>query len=100
MPGGLIGEKNRRASDQGPGDGNPLSLATRQLGRQKVHPMGKTDLNQGSLGRRYPIGSSHSAVDRREKHVLDDAEMCQQVERLKDEADAAAPQTGALAFVE
>ena len=62
--------------------------------------MAEADLLERAERALAPTAPGRAAVDLGEHHVLDDAAMREQVERLEDEADAAAAQSGAPAVAE
>ncbi|CDN42585.1 hypothetical protein BN871_BM_00540 [Paenibacillus sp. P22] len=89
--GRLVEQHDLGLHGQASGNGNPLLLAARQLGRVRFRLVGNSDLFEihlGGLARfflAYPSG-----IHRSERNIVDDLEMRIQVEMLKNHADAAA----------
>ena len=88
---GLVGDEQRVAGGEGPGDGHPLLLAAGQLARVVVQPLGQPHLVEhlggplaGLLGRAGDLGAA--------LHVLERGEGGEQVEGLEDERHHLAPE--------
>ena len=96
VAGGLVAEQQAGRADQRTCDGHALPLAARQLARQEVGPV----CQPHPLDRRHrPLATATQrlvAVDLGQHDVFQHAAVRQQVERLEDEADAAASQAGPL----
>ena len=91
VPGGLVGQHQGRAAHQGPGDGHPLALAARQLGRQRGQLVRQADSHR-ALGRRpAALGQRGAGVEQAVRHIVEDALVLGQEELLEDEADPRAP---------
>ena len=81
---GLVGQHAGRLGDQGTGDGHALALAARQLGRAVLHTPGQAHLGQHLLraARAFLVGQAPDA--QRHGHVVQRAELGQQVVELID----------------
>ena len=81
-----------RLGDDRPGDGDPLPLASRQLGRPVAEPVAEADPLE--RGNRSPpsFGVPGRLVEQREGDVLDRSERVDEVELLEHEADLPATQ--------
>ena len=86
--GRLVGQDERRAVDQGPGDRDPLPLAAREVGRRIGEPVAQPELGEQP---RRTAGSSRRRGRRLERgghpDVLDRRQRAEQVVLLEDEAD-------------
>src|SRR3990172_11976939 len=87
VPGGLIGQDEGGAVDQGPGDGYPLLLAPGKLCGAVVGPVFQPYHLQGLQGPLPPFRSA--GVEQGKLHLLQGRHSRQQVEALEDEADLA-----------
>ncbi len=97
---GLVGQQDGRLVDERPGDRHALLLAARQGVRfvgHAVRETHRTEQIQGPLLRVVGIGVR---VEKREKHVVQDAQPGQEVEELEDEADALVADARELPVVE
>ena len=102
VAGGLVGEDDVGVVDQRPGDRHALLLAAGELVGAVVEPVGEAD-HPGQLEGPLLVllGDLAAAlVGQRELDVLDDGVLLDQVVRLEDEADVAAPDLGELVVVE
>jgi hypothetical protein len=98
VPGGLVGEDDRRLGDQGAGNRDPLLLTAGELGGAVGAPVLEAD---GADQLVYPSLVGLAAGDRERQHqVLLGGEDREQVEELEDEAELVAPQLGQLGVVE
>jgi hypothetical protein len=96
VAGGLVGEQQARLAGQRPGDGHPLLLATRQLGRVMARPRRQADPGQRFGSTAPAFGRRQAAIAQRHLDVVDDVEVGDQVEGLEDEADLLVAQARAL----
>ncbi len=87
VAGRLVGEQDPRPADDRPGDGDALLLAARELRREVVHPRAEADAIERRLGQLPPLGVRHAPVEQRNLHVVEHAQVADQVEDLEDEAD-------------
>src|SRR4029453_17163065 len=81
----LVPEQKRRVGGEGPCDGDPLRLSTRQLawqrGRAMLHAQHGKQLARPALG----LAQRHAVrVHRRKPHVLDRRQVLEQMMKLKD----------------
>ena len=91
IAGGLVGEQDSRRVDQRAGDGDALHLAAGEL---EGHARGE-GLHFDS--RRRASGEAagcRAGKQQRQLDILDHGERVDELERLKDEADFLAPETG------
>jgi hypothetical protein len=95
VPGRLVGQQQRRAADQGAGDGDALDLAAGQLARIVVGPVAEPDLVEGLAGPVHPLAAPHAPVQQGRGDVLQRAGPAEQVEPLEHEPDGRVAQLGA-----
>src|SRR5688572_24644962 len=86
VPGGLVGEDDRRPVDQGAGDGDTLALAARQLVGAVLHAVGQADDGEGLGGAILAFARAEPGIDERQLDVVERVGARQQVEGLEDEA--------------
>ena len=92
--GGLVGEDDVGAVDEGPGHGDPLLLATGQLGGPVAQPVAEVELrDHGRHPRRSGVAAGEIGG---QGDVLLGGEGGQQVERLEDEPEPVPTQDRAL----
>ena len=96
VAGGLVGQHDGRAAHQGPGDGDPLALAARELGGAGVGSLVQADQLQGVEGLVAPFGHGDPGVEEPVGHVVEHALVLGQEELLEHEADPGGPQRGQL----
>ena len=96
VAGGLVGEHDRRTADQGPGDGDPLALSTRQLIGAGVGSFVKADESEGIEGTGPPFRLGDPGVEEAVGHVVERTLVLGQEELLEHEADTGGPQRGQL----
>ena len=100
VAGRLVGEHQVRVVDQGAGQGDPLLLAARQRLRVRAGAIAEPDLGE-EIERAIAIGGCGPAVElQRQQQVLGYGQGRDQVERLEEEADVAAPEPGPGGLVE
>ena len=85
----LVGEQDERLAGDGAGDGDALLLAAGELARQMLRAMRHADALERRLDALLALGRAHAAVGERQLDVLEDGEIADQVEALKDEPDLA-----------
>ena len=95
----LVRQQDRRIVDEGPRDRDPLLLAARQLAREAALPVRQPEQLERLL-RVHGAVREVSRVEQRQGDVLDRARAREQVEILKDESDATAPDARERGFVE
>ena len=100
VAGRLVGEDQHRARDQRPGDGDALLLAAGELGRLVVEPVAEPEALERSPRALRPLVPRDALVDERRGDVLERGRPREEVERLEDEADGAAPDAGQVVVVE
>src|SRR6266540_3824294 len=96
VAGRLVGEHDRRAGDQRPGDRDPLLLAAGELGRVMVEPVAQAHAPQRAGGQPPALARRHAAVEQAGGHVVQRAHRVEQEELLEDQADPARAQRGEL----
>ena len=87
VAGRLVGEQDPRPADNRPGDGDALLLAAGQLRRKVMNPGAEPDPVERRLGEPAPLGVRDAAIEQRDLHVVEHAQVADQVEGLEDEAD-------------
>ena len=94
----LVGQDELGLLDHGPGDGHPLALAARELGRAgSVARSARSTQSRASRTALRRAAGGHAQQKQRELHVLVDRVDGQEVEGLEDEADVVVAQLGRLA---
>ena len=93
---GLVAQHEARLTHQGACDRNSLSLAPGQPSRQELGAIAHPHLLEHGIGSVSPTPPIAMAVDLRDHDVVEHAAMGEQMERLKDEADATRPKAGSL----
>ena len=97
VAGGLVGEHQRRAVHERAGDGHALLLTARELVGVLLLEALQAEQRQGLLGPRLrALDCGRASDERRHQHVLEHAELRQQVVELEHEADELVAQGGAL----
>src|SRR5260221_2306700 len=94
----FVGEDQVRVGHQGARDRDALLLASRELGRKMVDPIGEADHVQSLERKRLPIAAV--AVEKRQLHVAPRGELGGQLELLEDEPDAAVADVRKLRLAE
>src|SRR5262245_26724104 len=97
---GLVGEENQRLAGHGARYGDTLLLTARQLARQMLRAMRHADAFERRLHALAAFSAAHAAVGERQLHVLEDAQVANQVEALEDEANLPISDAGALGGAE
>ena len=69
-PGGLVGQQEPATPDDGPGDGDPLALATGELVGVVRGPVRQPEVLEGLEGRRLGLAGRDSVQLQRQGHVL------------------------------
>ena len=89
VAGGLVGQEDQGAVDEGPGHRHPLLLATGELAGEVVALLGQADEVEhlGDLGGDHVLGPADDLEG--EGHVLEDGLVGQEPEVLEDAADVA-----------
>ena len=88
VPGRLVGQDDRRASDDRPGNGDPLALAPRELGRDRGQLVRQAHAGQGVGCGLAAVGKRCTGVKEPVGHVVENALVLGQEELLEDEPDA------------
>ena len=84
----LLGfSEDARPADNGPGDRDALLLPARQLRREVVNAGAQADAVERFLGPLPPLGVRHAPIEQGNLHVVEHAEVADQVKHLEDEAD-------------
>ena len=96
IAGGLVAKQQAGSAHQCTRDGHALALTTRELERRKFGPVAQANANHRSQRPVAPALRRLPAVDLCQHHVFQHATVGQQVERLKDKANATTAHTGAL----
>ena len=100
VAGGLVGEDDGGAVDQGAGDGDALPLAAGELVGLVIHARFEADIGQRLLGALNALGGRRAVVDQRQLHVVQRSGAGKQIECLEDEADFLVANAGQLIVVE
>ena len=87
VAGRFVREQDARPADDRPGDGDALLLAARELRGKVVDACAQPDAVERFLGPLPPLRVRHPAIEQRNLHVVEHAEVADQVEHLEDEAD-------------
>src|SRR5688572_223366 len=69
VAGGLVGQDQVGLAGQGAGDGDPLHLPARELGRLVLHAVGEADLLEELLDSRAPRGRRQATEEQRQLNV-------------------------------
>src|SRR5882724_1603590 len=85
VAGGLVGQEDLRAADDGAGDRHPLLLAARELGGEVMGARGKPHPVEGGERPLPALLRRKTAVQQRDLDVVDDGEIADQVELLENE---------------
>src|SRR5215212_6872994 len=88
---GLVGEEDRGAVDERPGDRDALPLAAGELVRAVPDALAELHPLERLRGAPAPLVGRHAGVDERELDVVQCGRPRQQVERLEYEADLLVP---------
>ena len=94
---GLVGQEELGAPDDRPGDRDPLLLPAGELRGEVVHARGETYALEGGEGQPPALGAGEAAVDERQLHVVEDAQVVNEVKGLEDEPDLLVAQAGEVA---
>ena len=86
---GLVGQHTGRVVDQGAGQGHTLALATRQLRGAVVQALTQAHALQPARGHGSGLGAVLAANPQRHGHVVQGAELGQQMVELVDKAQVA-----------
>src|SRR5581483_10711784 len=87
---GLVEQEDGRFGGQGPGQGDPLGLAARELGGPEAGDVGEADLLQPLHGLGPGLGLRRARSPQTEGDVLQGAEVAEETVLLEDDADVAA----------
>jgi hypothetical protein len=87
VPGGLVRQDQPRLPGEGSRDGHALLLPPRELGGHVLHARAEPDQVQGLLDGGSALAAPQPPVPQRDVHVVEDVQIGDQVERLKDEPD-------------
>ncbi len=96
VAGRLVGQQQRGAVDQGPGDGSPLHLPAAELMGKMVRPVRHPDLLQYGQGRLADPSGGITAQEEGHLYVLGDGHRGEEVEELEDDPEPGAPVKGQL----
>ena len=97
----LIGQDDGRVIDEGARDCDALHLAARELGYAVVPVVdGQRDSLQRVNGAHFALATGHIGVGQRKHDVFDNRQARQQVEALKDKANAQGADFGELVIIE
>ena len=96
LAGRLVGEQDPRPVGQGPGDRDPLLLATGQLVRPVLRPPAQTHQLQQIADARVALARIRPDEPERDLDVLGGRQDRHQPERLEDERDRPAPDVDEL----
>ena len=96
VAGGLVGEDELGACDDGAGDGDSLLLASGELLGEVGGTVGDVHALEDVVNHLFALGCLDLQVYQRQLHVLVDVQFVDEVEALEDEADVAFAVLGAL----
>lgn len=97
----LVGQNDGRVIDEGARDCDALHLAARELGYAVVPVVdGQRDSLQRVHGAHFALATGHIGVGQRQHHIFDNRQARQQVEALKDKANAQGANFGELLIIE
>jgi hypothetical protein len=82
VAGRLVGQEQLRTPHDRARDGHPLLLPPRELGREVVHARGEAHALEGGEGQAPALGAGEAAVDEGQLHVVEHAQVVDQVEGL------------------
>ena len=99
VAGGFVGEDQGGPVHDGPGHGHPLLLPAGKLGREVALAVRHMHAFEGSSYPYLAFGWTHTGIHERERDVVEDAQLIDQVEALEDKADVALAQLGSAALV-
>ena len=89
--GRLVGQDQRRIEGDRAGDGDALLLSAAEVTGTVPHPVLQADPLQQFLGALAGLAAVHARRVHRHHHILERGQAGEQVERLKHDADRAAP---------
>lgn len=98
IPGRLVSQQKRWARHEGPGQGDPLLLATGELPRVVMPPRLEADAGQGRC--RLPGGIGNSGEFEGERDILGGGHRRDEVKGLENDADMTPPEAGQGVLVE
>jgi hypothetical protein len=96
IAGRLIGQQDFRTVDDGAGQGRPLELASRKLGRKVVRAGCQTDAVQYFTGEPGSLPPGEPVQDKGQGHVFDRGQGGEEVEELIDDAQVPPAEPGQL----
>src|SRR5712691_4018078 len=96
VSGGLIGQQNRGVAAQGARHRYALLLAAGELGGIMPHAMRHSDAVEGLVNSSLTLNAGHAPIGERQLDVLVHGQVADQIEGLKNEADLAIADAGAL----
>ena len=94
IAGGLIGEKNFRAIDEGAGDGDALLLAAGKFGGAMAEAMSEANALEGFADARGTLGAIDFGEAKREFDIFLERHARKEIEGLEDHADGVAAIAG------
>ncbi len=90
IAGGLVGEKNRGAIDEGAGDGAALLFAAGEFGGAVAAACGEADVFEGGLDSGGALGAIDFGEAQRELDIFREGHAGEEIEGLEDHADGVA----------
>ena len=87
VAGGLVGEQDPRLTDQRAGDRHSLLLSAAQLVRQRMHARSQAHLVDHAVDAAAPLPGGEIPVSQRQRDVVADVEVRDEIEALEDEAE-------------
>ena len=91
---GLVGQEQLGTPHDRARDRDPLLLPAGELRGEVVHAGGEAHALEGGEGQPPALGAGEAPVDERQLHVVEHAQVVDQVEGLEDEADLLVAQAG------
>ena len=98
VAGRLVGDDDLRIGDDGARDGDALLLATRELARRVIGPIGKVHQLERDVDAPFALRFGEWRQEQRQLDVLRRRQHGHQVVELEDEPDVARPPRGAGAL--
>src|SRR3984893_16678624 len=96
IAGRLVRQEDHGFTPDGPRDGDALLLSARELAGEVFRAVRHPDALEGPGHALAALRRPHAPVGERQFHVLEDRQVADQVEALKDEADLTVPYARAL----
>jgi len=96
----FVGKYQRRFRHERPSHGGTLTLTARELMRTMRETTAESDLFENRTRPRFRLDRCHASNQQGHRHILERAELRQEMVELVDESDRAVTQRAALDFIE